>query len=94
MLRIPEIKIFFLIILLFLPNIIMAKTALYKYAINLESSKKKSNSLPSLEKLNISKKYKIFQTEVSLGKNNSFYRLRIGFFKSKKSANRVARKLK
>ena len=94
MLRIPEIKISFLIVLLFLPNITAAKTTLYKYAINLESSKNKSESLPSLKEFNISDEYKVFFTKVSLGKNKSFYRLRIGFFKSRKQAARIARKLK
>lgn len=87
-------KISLLIILLFLPNIILAKTTLYKYAINLESSRNKPESLPDLKKFNISNKYKVFHTEVSLGKNKSFYRLRIGFFKSKKDAAHIARKLK
>ena len=74
-----------------LPSVIFAKTTLYKYAINLESSKKK-NSL-SLN-LKLPNKYKLYQVKVSLGKNKSFYRLRIGFFKSKKAAEKVARKFK
>ena len=72
-------------------GILYAQTPLYKFAINLESSQNKNKISISLKEFNVSSDYKIYQTEVSLGRNKSFYRLRVGFFKSKKEANRVAR---
>ncbi|MCK5724238.1 MAG: SPOR domain-containing protein, partial [Gammaproteobacteria bacterium] len=65
-----------------------------KYAINLESSQKKAAISINLKDFNVSDKYKVYQTEISLGRNKSFYRLRIGFFKSKKEAARIAQKFK
>lgn len=83
-----------LFLILFFPGILLAKTTLYKYAINLESSQKKTAVSLNLKDFNIADDYKVYQTKVSLGRNKSFYRLRIGFFKSKKEAARVARKFK
>lgn len=94
MLHSLKIKIYYLVAIFFLPGILLAETTLYKYAINLESSKKKSAISIKLKDFNVAGNYKIYQTEVSLGRNNSFYRLRLGFFSSKIEANRVARKLK
>lgn len=89
-----KVKACCLLLLFILPGTLLAKNVLYKYAINLESSQKKSKVNINLKKFKISNKYKVYQTEVSLGQNKSFYRLRLGFFKSKKEANRVAKKFK
>lgn len=95
MLRSLKIKAcYYIAILLFFPGVLLAETVLYKYAINLESTQKKSPISIKLKEFNVSNKYKIYQTQVSLGRNKSFYRLRVGFFKSKKEAIRVARKFK
>ena len=72
----------------------MAETVLYKYAINLESYQKKSEVLISLKDFNVDERYKIYQSEVKLGRGKVFYRLRLGFFRSKKEANKVALKFK
>ena len=77
-----------------MPGILLAETALYKYAINLESSENKSAVFLKLKKYKLADDYKVYQTKVDLGRNKSFYRLRIGFFKSKKTANRIAKKFK
>ncbi|HFD32767.1 MAG TPA: hypothetical protein ENJ28_08705 [Gammaproteobacteria bacterium] len=87
-------KTFVFVLILFHSGILLAETSLYKYAINLESNKKKIESPINLKDFKINSKYKLYQSRVSLGRNRSFYRLRIGFFKSKKEANRVARKFK
>jgi len=89
MLSSVHIRTICLVFILFSSGVLHAKTEIYKYAINLESSKEKSK-LP----VSIIKKYKVYQTEVSLGRGRYFYRLRIGFFKSKKEANSIARKFK
>ena len=94
MLRSLKIKIYCLVLIFISPGILLAETTLYKYAINLESSQKKTSISISLKDFKVSDKYKLYQTEVSLGRNKSFYRLRIGFFKSRKDATRVARKFK
>lgn len=94
MLRPQNIKYSCFAILIFLSGSLHAESALYKYAINLESSKKQTPISLNLNSYNLDKKYKVYQTQVSLGQNKSFYRLRLGFFKSKKEANSVARKLK
>lgn len=75
-------------------GILYAQTTLYKFAINLESSQNKNKISISLKEFDVSSDYKIYQTEVNLGRNKSFYRLRVGFFKSKKEAARVARHFK
>lgn len=89
-----KIKTCCLLLILFCPGILFAETTLYKFAINLESSQKKNTVSIRLKDFNTTDKYKIYQTEVSLGRNKSFYRLRVGFFKSKKEASRIARKFK
>ena len=94
MLHSLKIKTYGLVFILFLPGVLLAETALYKYAINLESSQNKSAISFNLKDFKISDNYKIYQTKVDLGRNKSFYRLRIGFFKSKKEANLIARKFK
>ena len=94
MLRSLKIKIYCLVLILFSPGVLLAETALYKYAINLESSQKKTAISINLKDFNVSDKYKVYQTEISLGRSKSFYRLRIGFFKSKKEAARIAQKFK
>ena len=94
MLTSKKIKTCCLLLIIFYPGILLAETALYKFAINLESSQKKSEISINLKDFNIADDYKVYQTKVSLGRNKSFYRLRIGFFKSKKEAARVARKFK
>ena len=88
-------KILFLLIFTS-PSILLAATnsGLYKYAINLQSSEKKTAILLDLKKFNLDTNYKVYQTQVSLGRNKSFYRLRVGFFQSKKDAARIARKFK
>ena len=87
-------KIFSIVIIFFVPGTLMAKPEIYKYAINLESSEKKSSTSLDLNKYKLKQQYKLFQSKVNLGRNKSFYRLRIGFFKSKKEAARVSRKFK
>ena len=94
MLRSLKLKTCCLVFIFLFPGILLAKTTLYKYAINLESSQKKTEVSVNLKDFNVSGNYKVYQTEVSLGRNKSFHRLRIGFFKSKKEAARVARKFK
>ncbi len=94
MLRSLKIKTCCLVLIFFFPSVLLAETALYKYAINLESSQKKTAISINLKDFNVSDKYKVYQTEISLGRNKSFYRLRIGFFKSKKEAARIAKKFK
>ena len=90
-----KFKTYCLILILFTPGVLLAaETALYKYAINLESSQKKTAISINLKDFNVAGKYKIYQTEVNLGRGKSFYRLRIGFFKSRKDAARVAKKFK
>jgi len=91
LLKLKTITSFFVLLYSF-SDILYAQTMLYKYAINLESSQNKKNISIDLKEFNVSSDYKIYQTEVSLGRNKSFFRLRLGFFKSKKEANRVARK--
>ena len=88
------IKTCCLVFIFLSPGILLAKTTLYKYAINLESSQKKTAVSVNLKDFNVSGNYKVYQTEVSLGRNKSFHRLRLGFFKSKKEAARVAKKFK
>lgn len=94
MLRNLKIKICCLVFVIFLPSVLQAETVWYKYAINLESSQNKTAISFNLKDFKITDDYKIYQTEVDLGRNKSFYRLRIGFFKSKKEANLIARKFK
>jgi len=89
-----KFKTYCLVLILFTPGVLLAETTLYKYAINLESSQKKTAISINLKDFNVADKYKIYQTEVSLGRGKSFYRLRIGFFKSRKDAARVAKKFK
>lgn len=89
-----KFKTYCLVLILFTPGVLLAETTLYKYAINLESSQKKTAISINLKDFNVADKYKIYQTEVSLGRGKSFYRLRIGFFKSRKDAAHVAKKFK
>ena len=89
-----KLKTFSLFLVLLLPGMLLAKTTLYKYAVSLESSQKEILSSINPNDFKLSKKYRIYQTKVRLGKNKSLYRLRVGFFKSKKEANRIVRKLK
>ncbi len=90
MLRFFNLKKYSLLVLLCMPNVLYAETLLYKYVINLESSQQKPNKLISLKTFGVSDKHKVYLTKVNLGKNKSFYRLRVGFFKSRKAASRVA----
>lgn len=86
-----------LLLVFFFPHVLIAKTSgdeLYQYAINLESSEVKHVVPERFKDIKLSNKYKIYQTEVKLGQGRSFYRLRIGFFKSKKEAASVARLFK
>ncbi len=89
-----KLKTFSLFLVLLFPGMLLAKTTLYKYAVSLESSQKEILSSINSNDLKLSNKYKVYQTKVRLGKNKSLYRLRVGFFKSKKEANRIVRKLK
>ena len=89
-----KFKAYYLIIFYIFPSILLAETALYKYAINLESSQNTSQKLISLKYFGVDDKYMLYQTEVKLGRGKSFYRLRVGFFTSKKEASKVALKLK
>lgn len=90
----PKIKIFIVVLIYSVTGVLYAETTLYKFAVNLESSQNKNKTSITLEQFNVSSEYKIYQTEVNLGRNKSFYRLRVGFFKSRKEAARVARKFK
>jgi len=94
MLHSLKIKTFGLVVIFFLPGAMLAETVLYKYAINLESNENKSATSLDFKKYKVSDNYKIYQTKVDLGRNKSFYRLRVGFFKSKKEANHIAKKLR
>lgn len=78
--------------MLCIPNVLNAETLLYKYVINLESSQQKPGKLISLKSFDVSDKHEVYLTKVELGKNKSFYRLRVGFFKSRKAASRIAKK--
>lgn len=90
-----KLKIISVVVLIYsFSGILYAQTPLYKFAINLESSQNKNKISISLKEFNVSSDYKLYQTEVNLGRNKSFYRLRVGFFKSEKEANRVARKFR
>ena len=89
-----KIKSYCLLTLFLFSGSLHAETVLYKYAINLESSQKKSKTLVKLNKFKVDSKYKVYQSEVTLGRGKSFYRLRVGFFASKKIANKVASKFK
>lgn len=92
MLRFFNLKKYSLLVLLCMPNVLYAETLLYKYAINLESSQKKPRKLISLKKFGVSDKHEVYLTKVDLGKNKFFYRLRVGFFTSRKDASRIAKK--
>lgn len=94
MLRSLKIKTSCLVTIFFFPGVLLAETALYKYAINLESSQNKTKISISLKDFNVDERYALYQSEVNLGRGKSFYRLRVGFFTSKKEANKIASKFK
>ena len=94
MLRSLKIKTCCLVFILSLPGVLLADTTLYKYVINLESVEKKSPIPINLKDFKISDKYKIYRSEVNLGRNKSFYRLRVGFFTSKNEADQLVSKFK
>ena len=72
MLHSLKIKTFGLVFIFFLPGVLLAETALYKYAINLESTENKSAVSLKLKKYKLADDYKVYQTKVNLGKNKSF----------------------
>ena len=83
-LKIKNISLVFVhVLIFFIPDILFAETNLYKYAINLESSEVKPVISLNLKDFNVTNNYRVYHAEVSLGRNKSFYRLRVGFFKSK-----------
>lgn len=92
MLRFLNLKKYSCLVFLCMPNVLYAETLLYKYVINLESSQQKPSKLISLKKFGVSDKYEVYLTKIDLGKNKSFYRLRVGFFRSRKAASRIAKK--
>lgn len=95
--RILFLKKYIFVFLLLIPQLLVAETtlgALYKYAINLESSENKKEQLKKLKNLSLVNDYKVYQSEVSLGRRKSFYRLRVGFFKTKKEASLIAENFK
>ena len=63
-----------------------------KYALNLQSSLKPIN-MKKLPRLDVFKKHYIYTTPVKY-KGKLWYRLRLGFFKNRKEANKVKQQLK
>lgn len=77
-----------------LPALAANQADLYKYVLNLESTESKPDIATATIEPVIGKRYEIYTTTISLGNGKVFYRLRVGFFRSKAEAEVIAHKLR
>lgn len=69
-----------------------ANAASYGYVINVESSYSK-NRVSLLNKLKLGKKYAVYSVKVKQ-KGKIWYKLRLGYFKSRRQANKVVKQVR